>query len=324
MESQTKTQLVRNFTHDIRNPKKYNLHHYLQRKEDQWTKPQKSLLIDSIFCDIRILPICASIEDGIRYVFDGIQRGTTLAEYMEDKFAISKNNPPVLVDNVPYETAGKKFSQLDQVLQDKISNYEITLYLYTDATDDDVRKIYSRLNNGKPLTSTQKRTAIEPKAVSNIVFPISEHPFFEKVLTKVNLKSDINRDLVRETLMLLNSNDEHDFTRFNQKGIDNFVLWYGDNINESDRTNIVDTLDLLDEKIDEIKIKHPSIPMLLYAGVQCQREGKDFDKFIEAVKRFAESYENDEEYKKFCTGGTTSSYAVNGRLDYWKNICNNL
>lgn len=47
MEYDKKTRLVQNFVKEVRDPKKYNLHHYLQRKEDQWSKKQKSLLIVS-------------------------------------------------------------------------------------------------------------------------------------------------------------------------------------------------------------------------------------------------------------------------------------
>ena len=320
MECKSEKRLLANFTKDVRDEKKYNLHHYLQRKEDQWTKPQKGLLIDSIFRDFLVDPIRAAVLDDVRCIFDGIQRSTSFAEYVEDGFALSKDNPPVLIDNVPYNTAGKKFSELDPVLQDKILNFEITLYIFTNTTDDEIREMYRRQNNGKPLTATQKRTAIEPKIVSDIIFPIAEHPFFKKVMTPKQLLSDANRDIIRQTLMLLNTNEEYDFANYSKSTLDKFVIWYADNIKESDVTAIVDVLDALDERMEKTDHVYSSIPMILYIGVQCLRDGKDFDKLVAAVKEFSDTYKDNAAFKAFLDGGTRSSQSVKARWNYWRNI----
>lgn len=321
MECKSEKRLLANFTKDIRDEKKYNLHHYLQRKEDQWTKPQKCLLIDSIFRDFLIDPIRAAVLDDIRCIFDGIQRSTSFAEYIEDGFALSNNNLPVLIDNVLYDTAGKKFSELDPILQDKILNFEITLYIFTNATDEEIREMYRRQNNGKALTATQKRTAIEPKVVSDIVFPLAEHPFFKKILSPKQLLGDNNRDLIRETLMLLSITDDKETLSFSKPTLDKFVVWYAGNIDESDATAIVDVLDLLDEKMDKTPYLYASIPMILYIGVQCLRDGKNFDKLVAAIKEFSDTYKDNTAYKEiYSKGGTRSSQSVKGRFNYWKNI----
>lgn len=324
MEYDKKTRLVQNFVKEVRDPKKYNLHHYLQRKEDQWSKKQKSLLIDSIFRSYPFDAIRAAVEDGVRQVFDGIQRSTTLAEYVEGKFALSKDNLPVLINNIPYETAGKKFNELDPVLQDKILNWEVTIYVFTDATDDDIREMFLRQNNGKPLTATQKRTAIEPKAVTEQVFGIANHPFFKKAMTQNQLNKDFDKDVIRETLMLLNTNDEHSFLSFNQDALNKFVVWYGDNLSEELGSEIVDTLDMLDERLEKTKYLYLSLPMILYAAVKCRREGKDFDKFVEKIKEFSSTYKDNESYRSLLNGGTRSLQSVTSRYNYWNNIVENL
>ncbi len=320
MDFSSKKQLAKNFVRDIQSGK-YNTKHYVQRKEGQWNKSQKSLLIDSIFRDYPIDPIRAAEKEGIKYIFDGIQRGTTIAEYINNKFSLSKRVLPILINDVPYETAGKRFEELDQALQDKIYSYEMIVYIFTNCTDDDIREMYLRQNNGKSLTPTQKRAAIEPKNVSEQVNLISEHPFFKKALTKSHFKNDKEKDIVRETLMLLNSNEEHPFSSFEKGTLDRFVVWYGDNFSEENGSAIVDTLDLLDEQIDgEIKYLYSSLPMIIYAGIQAQKEGKDFDKFVEAVKEFSNTYESNKAYQELTTGGTRGLKAVTGRVEYWKNI----
>ena len=90
--------------------------------------------------------------------------------------------------------------------------------------------MYRRQNNGKALTNTQKRTAIESNDVSDVVFSLADHDFFLKVLSGMQLKRDVQRDLVREILMLVETNMEHDFTCFASKDINAFVTWYAENI----------------------------------------------------------------------------------------------
>ena len=41
---------------------------------------------------------------------------------------------PVTIDGVEYEIAGKKFTNLDQAVQDKILSYELQVYLFSDCT----------------------------------------------------------------------------------------------------------------------------------------------------------------------------------------------
>ena len=80
-------------------------------------------------------------------------------------------------------------------------------------------------------------------------------------------------------------------------------------------------LNMLDRRIDDkIKIKTTSIPMILYAAYQIDQEGKDFDEFYKVVQNFVNTYDDNEDYKQYSSGGTTSPNSVNGRFNYWKNI----
>ena len=324
MDYVVKHQSAKNFTKDI-NKGKYSMKHKFQRQENQWNNRQKSLLIDSMLRPYPIDPVRCEVEtDDVRRIFDGVQRATTVRDFFkEDGFRLAKDLKPVTIDGEVYEIAGKKYVQLDEAVQDKLNDYEMTIYVFTDCTEADIREMFTRQNNGKPLNNTQKRTAIESEKVSDVIFSLADHEFFEKVLSAAQYKKDVQRDLIRETLMLINTDEENDFTSFRAKDIDSFVVWYDENINAADISTLTDVLDALNTG-DTIKVKSTSIPMILYGGYKCLKDSKDFRKFSAAVDEFIENYDSNEEYKQLVQSGTTSSAGVKARLQYWNNVVENL
>lgn len=325
MDYVVKRQSAKNFTKDIAKGK-YSMKHKFQRQENQWGNRQKSLLIDSMLRPYPIDPIrCEVGSDDVRRIFDGVQRATTVRDFFKkDGFRLAKNLKPVTVDGEVYEIAGKKYAQLDEAVQDKLNDYEMTIYVFTDCTGEDIREMFTRQNNGKPLNNTQKRTAIESEKVSDVIFNFADHEFFEKILTDAQYKKDVQRDLIRETLMLINTNEENDFTSFRAKDIDSFVVWYDENINATDISILTDVLDAFNTGDEVIKVKSTSIPMILYGGYKCIKDGKDFRKFEAAVNEFAENYDSNEAYKQLVQSGTTASAGVKARLQYWNNVVDNL
>ena len=320
MDFTCKTRAVSSFAKDVTKGK-YNMHHKLQRKEGQWSSLQRGELLDSLLRSYPIDPIrCEVKEDGINYVFDGVQRSTNICDYILDKYKLPRVLKPVSIDGVEYLIAGKKFSQLDEAVQDKIKSAEIQVYLFTGCTDEDIREMYRRQNNGRSLSNTQKRTAVESDDLSEIVFTLADHPFFEKVLSKTQLKRDVQRDIIREVLMLTETNNENDFTSFKSKDINNFIIWYAGNINNEKIELVRQSLDKLNEAFDELKINSLSIPMIIFSGYRVLKDKKSFGKFITVINSFVEGYDNNEEYKQYCQGGTSQQNNVRGRLDYWRNI----
>ena len=324
MDFTCKTRAVSSFAKDVEK-KKYNMHHKLQRKEGQWSSTQRGELIDSLLRSYPIDPIrCEVKEDGINYVFDGVQRSTNICDYLADVYKLPRSLKPVIIDGIEYIIAGKKFSQLDEAVQDKIKSSEIQVYMFTGCTDEDIREMYRRQNNGKSLSNTQKRTAIESDELSEIVFSLADQPFFEKVLGEKKLKKDVQRDYVREVLMLSETDTENDFTSFIPKDIDKFVIWYADNIDHEKVSFIKQSLDKLDAAFDELNINALSIPMIIFSGYRVLKDQKSFTKLVGVIKEFSENYDTNEEYKQFCLGATTSSANVRGRLDYWRKIIREL
>ena len=325
MEFNNKKQLVKTFAKDM-GKGRYSTKHKCQRKEDQWSKEQKSLLIDSMLRNYPLDPIRAELkEDEKKYIFDGVQRATTICKFLNDEYKLSKGLKPVVIDGEKYEIAGKKYSELEETVKDKISDYELIVYIFSGCTDEDIREMFRRQNNGKPLSNTQKRTAIESDTVSEIIFSLADHPFFAKIMSPAQIRKDVNRDMIRETLMLINTNEYQDFTSFRTKDINDFIAWYDQNIIQAAVDLLRGALDKLDESIEELKIKSTSIPMMLYAAYQCVKENKDFATFALMVSDFSNNYDSNEKYAAiFAGGGTASSESVNKRFQYWKSLVNKI
>ena len=324
MEYSSKTRTLSAFGRDMKNGK-YSTKHKFQRKEDQWKNKAKAELIDSLLRHYPIDPIRTELKsDNIRYIFDGVQRASILNGYLKDEFPLLKNMEPVIIDGKEYDLSRKKFSQLPEEVQADLNAQEIIVYTFENCTEKDIREMFKRQNNGVALTNTQKRTAIECDEVSSIVFGLADHPFFEKILKKSQLKKDIQRDFVREILMLSETTNEHEFLSFKPKDIDNFVIWYKDNINEEKISLIKIALDKLDEYFEELKVNMVSIPMIVYSAYRILKDKKSFSKLVDSINDFIENYDSNEEYKKLCAGGTTSSAMVRGRFDYWRNIVKTL
>lgn len=303
------------------------LSHKLQRPEGQWNKRQKTDLIDSLLRKYPINATYAIKEVGICSVIDGIQRLSCVRDFLSDKFALSKDMEPVIVNNEEKSLAGLKFSKLDDDTKDALLSSELQVYELTDCTEKDVREMFRRQNAGKPLNGKQLRVIHESDEFSEIVYTLATHPFMNKLMTKAQRKNGTDRDLIIQTLMLIETNQENDFTSFRTNDMDVFVADHSDSISQ-DKVDMLETaMDKFDEAFEELKIKQLNIPMILYVSYRCLKDKKSFSKLIEYIEQFVTDYnESDklQDYKMYCQSSTTSRENVRGRLDYWRGIIREL
>lgn len=293
--------------------------HKLQRPEGVWNKPQKSLLIDSLIRGYLINPTYTVIEDKKQYVIDGVQRLSTIYSYINDEFALSRGLDPVEIDGEMYEISGKRFSKLDEKLQDEFKSAQVCICEITEYTDKDVREMFRRINSGKALNSMQKLTPDMSDELSLTMSKIIAHPFIQKNLTDAQLKSSVDLSIALETLMLSEMSAEYDFGSFKKSDRDKFVHYYNDKVNNAKVKLILKCLDKLDEEFGEsVKIPQTSFSMILYSGYRTLKDNKSFSKFVILLKDFLDNYEYNEEYKAFVQQGTSSAESVKARLDYWR------
>ena len=124
-----------------------------------WPVDKQSRLIES--CVMRIpLPVfyVAEAKDGRIAVVDGLQRLTTFNRFLTDEFGLVLKAGD---DQPTHPLDGKKFSGLPLLLQERIEDTQLTLYIL-DAKAPERAKldIFERVNSGVPLTRQQMRNCL--------------------------------------------------------------------------------------------------------------------------------------------------------------------
>lgn len=306
--------------------------HKLQRPIGQWSPKMKSLLIHSLLAGFPVNPIYVVEEEGTIYTLDGSQRTSTCISYLNNEFALSKDTPNVVINSKidgelvskEYEIAGKKFKKLDPDVQTSLLACSLEFCTLSDYTDGEVKEMFKRQNSGKVLGSRLLRVSKSSDKFNGDVYSLANHPFMGKIITKAQHKNGTDRDLIIQTLMLIESTDAQEFLSFRAKDIDTFVTDHADSITQDRFDTLKDTLDSFDKSFEEIKLPVTSVPMILYTGYKVTRNKKSFSKLITAINDFLLGYDNNEEYKKYVQSGTGNLENVRGRLNYWKGIIKTL
>lgn len=299
--------------------------HKLQRPIGQWSPKMKSLLIHSLLSGFPVNPIYTVDEAGTIYTLDGSQRTSTCISYLNNEFALSKDTPNITIQSVEngeailneYEIAGKKFKKLDEEVQSTLLACSLEFCTLSDYTDDEVKEMFRRQNTSKPLSGKLLRVVNESDEFSDEVYSLATHPFMDKLVTKTQRKNGTDRDLIIQTLMLICTNNENDFTSFRNKDIDVFVQDHADDSLEKTGT-LSDAMDAFNEAFEEIKIPVTSIPMVLYSGYRVKKDKGSFSRLVEIINEFLNGYDENEEYKQYVQSGTSSSENVSGRYSWWK------
>lgn len=164
-----------------------------------WEKHRMSELIWSIIMGYPIPPIYAergeSANDKVKIydVMDGQQRNTTIYKYLKDEFALTELKPIPYLDEKGNECtvdiSGKKFSELEEELQDIIKDATITVKYFDNLEQYQKAEMFRRLNNGKPL-SAKNRTLASAKNIEELL-DLGSHQLFEEMLTE---KSRANKN----------------------------------------------------------------------------------------------------------------------------------
>ncbi len=291
------------------------LTHKLQRREGQWSTKMKSELIDSLLRNYPINPTYCVKDGEILYTIDGVQRLSCIRDFINNKFMLSRTLEPIKVNGVVKEIAGKKFKNLDEDTQDALLNCELQVYELVDYTDKEVRQMFSRQNSGKRLNNRQLRSSIETDTFREVISSLTSHPFFEKCCTKAQLKSDVDKDIVLQVLILT---EKTDHISFRSKDINNFILEYQDHIDHNKVSTIKEALNKLNNEFDELKIKQLSLPMIVFGCYSTIVEKKSVPKYMTWLKKFIKAYDSNNDYLKYCVSGTSSEEMVMGRLNYFK------
>lgn len=150
-----------------------------------WTDDMKSQLLDTVMRGFPMGVIHVdkntTTKKWLCDVMDGQQRCTTLHKFMKGEFAL-QNIIPFEFEEKEYDVNGCYFDDLPEELQKEIRSYALNIVYCENATQDEKRELFAKLNNGKTLTAKQKVVA----SVNNFeeVMEMSHHPIFQILLTQ--------------------------------------------------------------------------------------------------------------------------------------------
>nr|WP_173026368.1 DUF262 domain-containing protein [Aeromonas sp. Ne-1]AKO69674.1 hypothetical protein [Aeromonas sp. Ne-1] len=200
---------VKQFTKMFTNGK-ISFDYPIQREGNQWDLLQKSDLIHSCADDYPIPPIYSIKEDNIYYILDGKQRLTTLISYVTNGWATHENMETVNIDGKDYSISECLFEELHEEVRDSISDTMILNYTLDEYTDEDIERMFLKLNNGTALTKIQKAKSIMGTEWATKIKELVTHPFVQENtnFTASQIKSADNETAIIQTMMLLDDNYE--------------------------------------------------------------------------------------------------------------------
>lgn len=321
MDYTCRTRSLSSLTKDIESGK-IMLTHKLQRKEGQWNNRQKSELIDSLLRNYPINPTYGVKESAKVGIIDGVQRLSTIRDYIDNVFALTKTLEKVTINDTEYDIAGKKFKKLDEIVQEELLKSELQLYELIECTDKEVREMFARQNSGKPLSNTNKRSVLENEKVSEAITSLASHKFFGKIVTKTQSKGDVEKDIILQVLMVTS---DYELTSFRNNDLNKFVVWLNDNLDVLLIKQLKESLDKLDSAFsDFVKIKKLVAPLMIYGMLHTIKNKKSVQKYVDWLKKFIDQYDSNKDFLKYCESATASADMVKGRVDYFTTAVNNL
>ena len=305
--------------------------HPIQRKSEQWSDTQKSLLIHSMLANYPVPNIYVLREDSQEldeknkpvfnyFVMDGKQRLTSVLSYIWGEFPLDENIPAIIIEDVEYQIAGKYFCDLDEPVQYEIKRYKFEIVAFEECSNREIEEIFFRLNNSTPLTKSQVAKAKVGVEIAELINELLTSKFFTTScnFSKAQLKASDDQKVLIQSMMLLDTNNVLDFEL--KDFSENSILEYSESIRGTytdKQSNILKSAiqyltDAFPEKNKQLR--KISIPTLVYmADIAEDKEIKPMY-FRQWFEFFTEEDGLMEDYKTFCSTGSTKLEKVQGRL----------
>lgn len=296
-----------------------------------WEKSRMSELIWSIIMGYPIPPIYAERgnEDNDKVkvydVLDGQQRNTTIYKFLKDEFALTELKPIPYLDEEGNECtidiSGKKFSELEEELQDIIKDATITVKYFDNLEQNQKAEMFRRLNNGKPL-STKSRTLASAKNIGELL-DIGSHKLFEDMLTEKSRENKNHAVLVVKAWTMLNNEVEN--VSFASKDFNPLIEKV--EISDEEKLELVSTFDYIVNVHDElIENKEKNVAKKLYTEthfisiIPYIKKAMENDineaMFAEFLINFFKTENDTDEYKEYmdaCASGVARNASITAR-----------
>jgi hypothetical protein len=144
------------------------------QRQQVWTYQQKRKLIDTILRGWKLPKFYfqKTHDNPDEFdVVDGQQRLTAIWEFMEGELKLDEDQAA--------EFEGADYDSLPEALSDAFDDYEIEYDEITDATDEELKEFFQRLQAGLALNSSEKLNSVHSK-LRDYCVKAAKHPFFSE------------------------------------------------------------------------------------------------------------------------------------------------
>jgi len=144
------------------------------QREEVWDDRKKQQLVDSILRDWKLPKfylLKTNNEPEEFEVVDGQQRLTAIFEFFDNTLSLSKESAK--------QFKGQYYNNLPSDVSDAFDDFEIEYDEITEASEKELKDFFQRLQQGLPLTGSEKLNAVHSK-LRDFCKELSKHEFFQK------------------------------------------------------------------------------------------------------------------------------------------------
>lgn len=272
-----------------------NKNHPLQRHADRWQLTAKSGLVSTVIKgeDLDSIKICEQIlneTDFMLWLIDGLQRLTTLEEYRNGVFKISRSlempfsyyqkciNGEMKV--IEYDLRGKRFKDLPEELQDAFDSYPISVVKHLDCTDEEIAYHIARYNRQTSM-NTEEKSILPMSNIATYIKDTVNNNFFKNCgsYTESEIKNGKLNRIVYEAITIMFHTDQY-------KRGQSLFKYLNENATKDEFNILNEELDKLANIVDEktgklFNLKNSFLLLgLFHKFLSCKIEPNKFNKFL--------------------------------------------
>ena len=308
----------------------------LQRATDNWNTEMKGNLIVTALNGFGIpgIVVCQrKIGDTyVKEIIDGLQRFSTFAGYISNGYRISKKvERPFITYSVSkgvdesglpvfetkeFDVRGKKYQDLPEELQIRLTGYNIHCDTYLQCSNEDVEYHIRRLNSSRSMNHSQRGLTFVGTTLAMAIKRIGRKDFFRDTYKTTDFKNGNVQRLISESVMLINFEDE--WIPSPEK-IGSFL---GENAKPEQFEDFGELVDRVDEILDDNTRKLFNMrDSFLWFRIfnDFTRLGIDdekFNDFLVAFDSLKETEINGETFSSLNTKNTKAASAILKKIDY--------
>lgn len=144
------------------------------QREEVWPRKKKQALIDSILRGWKLPKfyfVKTSSDPNEYEVVDGQQRLLAIFDFLDNELPLTSETAE--------RVKATHYKDLSEALTDSFDDYEIEFDEITNGDDEELREFFQRLQEGLPLTSSEKLNSV-PSKLRDFCKKLVKHDFFAK------------------------------------------------------------------------------------------------------------------------------------------------